>query len=81
MTFDYDRFWAEAMWFHLEADGYANLGLDAVEAAAWANKGFTPTEVRPWRAAGYSPEQAAFHANDFRSVDKALAVDPPTVAP
>lgn len=62
------------------ADDYRNAGMSTDEAVAWANRGFTPAEARPWRTAGYGPRQAGFHADDFRSVEEALACDPPRSA-
>jgi hypothetical protein len=59
------------------ADEYRQAGMSTDEAVAWANRGFTPTEAQRWRSAGYGPRQAGFHADDFRSVEEALTVDPP----
>lgn len=59
---------------------YRQAGMSTDEAVAWANRGFTAAEAGPWRAAGYGPDQAAVHANNFRSVTSALAIDPPAGA-
>lgn len=55
------------------AEAYHAFGLAGWLAAAWASKGFLPNEARPWIMAGIGPVDAGRMADEFGTVEQALA--------